>query len=46
MEKAICKATLENHSSMPSSLQLSVRRFSSIPFFGSLVKMALLVSGF
>lgn len=30
VEKAICKATLENHSSMTSSLQLSVKRFSSI----------------
>lgn len=46
MEKLICKAILENHSSITSSLQLSVKRFSSITFFlSSLVKMALLVSG-
>lgn len=33
MEKVICKATLENRSSITSSLQLSVKRFSSITFF-------------
>lgn len=32
MEKLICKAVLENHSSTTSSLQLSVKRFSSITF--------------